>query len=346
MRIGVLGSWRPDPGEWDLRGTREEFESACKVLGKELARRGQTIIVGGEAASTADYHVVRGVLEILEGVRPEKAMIEVIRPADENGTYLSLAAANPGVFGFHLQTHSRWTEAHLLTVREADCVLVVGGMKLSYHAGLAAIVARKPLVPVGSFGGAASRLLRDLAAVNSGIEPHETMSLNGPWDSTVLEAVLRRSGIGRRPRLMLVHGRSPDLYELQSWLLTQSICDVLVMQQAFGDSRTFPEKFERIAAAADGAVVLATPDDVGALAGGATTLNRARQNVWVEVGWFWGHLGRSRLLLLLKGEIEVPSDLLGVEFYHYQNSPTEQAEKLRLFARRLTGVMEPTVDRY
>lgn len=135
---------------------------------------------------------------------------------------------------------------------------------------------------------------------------------------------------------MIVHGRSSDFYELQAWMQREGFGDVAVMQQDFGNSRTFAEKFEQIATVSDGAVALVTPDDVGAVAGEVTLQNRARQNVWVEVGWFWGRLGRSRLLLLLKGDIEVPSDLLGVEFYRYEKSPVEQAEKLRSFARRLS----------
>ena len=345
MRIGVLGSWRPDSGEWKIQGTREQFESACSALGKELARRHQTIIVGADSPSTADYYIVRGFLEIIGGTRPPAPLIEVVRPNDSHGvegrkSYLSLAKTNPGVFRFHLSTQSRWTEAHLLTVREADCVLVMGGKKYSYRAGLAAIVAGKRLIPVGCFGGAASRLLRDLAAVNPA-DPHDLLSLNGPWDDTVLGAVLRWAGIGRRPRIMLVHGHSDDRHELQSWLQQQDFCDVLVMQQEFGGSRTFPEKFEQVASTADGAVALATPDDAGAAADEGVLASRARQNVWLEVGWFWGHLGRDRLFLLLKGDLEVPSDLAGVEYYQYKDAPSELAKQLTEFARRLTGASIP-----
>jgi predicted nucleotide-binding protein len=35
---------------------------------------------------------------------------------------------------------------------------------------------------------------------------------------------------------------------------------------------------------------------------------RARENVWVEVGWFWG---RQRVFLWLKDAMPLPSDLQG-----------------------------------
>ena len=62
-----------------------------------------------------------------------------------------------------------------------------------------------------------------------------------------------------------------------------------------------------------------------------TFKQRARENVWLEAGWFWGRLGRENLLALSRGEIEFPSDLTGLEVYGYQENPTERAEKLRAY---------------
>ncbi|MDH8506261.1 nucleotide-binding protein, partial [Klebsiella pneumoniae] len=39
---------------------------------------------------------------------------------------------------------------------------------------------------------------------------------------------------------------------------------------------------------------------------------RARQNVLYELGYFAGKLGRGKVLVLRKGDIEIPSDLAGV----------------------------------
>ena len=38
---------------------------------------------------------------------------------------------------------------------------------------------------------------------------------------------------------------------------------------------------------------------------------RARQNVWLELGYFIGKLGRERVVALKKGALEVPTDYLG-----------------------------------
>jgi predicted nucleotide-binding protein len=55
---------------------------------------------------------------------------------------------------------------------------------------------------------------------------------------------------------------------------------------------------------------------------------RARQNVWVEVGWFWGALGRSRVLLIGKEGVELPSDLSGLLVEQFTKSPSERATEI------------------
>ena len=63
------------------------------------------------------------------------------------------------------------------------------------------------------------------------------------------------------------------------------------------------------------AVVLLTPDDVGALREKKPELHpRARQNVILELGFFIGRLGRERVCVLKKDVVEAPSDYEGVAY--------------------------------
>ena len=124
------------------------------------------------------------------------------------------------------------------------------------------------------------------------------------------------------------------IVRVKDWLRDRArVGEIVVMQQEFGAGRTLPEKFEQLAAQVDVAIAVATPDDVGGLSASDASAyrKRARQNVWLEVGWFWGRLGRDRIFVLSRGEIELPSDLSGIEFYQYDEDPTERAEKLRDF---------------
>jgi predicted nucleotide-binding protein len=62
-------------------------------------------------------------------------------------------------------------------------------------------------------------------------------------------------------------------------------------------------------------VVLLTPDDIGYLSGEERAPRlRARQNVIFELGFFVGSLGRNRVCVLKKGDIELPSDWLGIVY--------------------------------
>jgi predicted nucleotide-binding protein len=62
------------------------------------------------------------------------------------------------------------------------------------------------------------------------------------------------------------------------------------------------------------AVVLFASDDEGRRKGTNTLVGRARQNVILELGYFIGLLGRPNACALHRGDIEIPSDYLGVLF--------------------------------
>ena len=145
-------------------------------------------------------------------------------------------------------------------------------------------------------------LLRDFAndAAKRGIQG------NAPVAIGALPIAHRRL---RALPLMIVHGHdSRTRLELENFLLRRfpNVTPVAMIDETDA-AHTLPEKFERVAAEVKGAVALLTPDDL-VLTGKTNTESRARQNVVVEIGWFWGHLGRTRCLLLVKGQLELPSD--------------------------------------
>jgi predicted nucleotide-binding protein len=56
--------------------------------------------------------------------------------------------------------------------------------------------------------------------------------------------------------------------------------------------------------------------------------NRARQNVVLEFGYFIGKLGRRKVCCLFKGDIELPSDMQGICYLHFNNSVNEVKEAI------------------
>lgn len=88
------------------------------------------------------------------------------------------------------------------------------------------------------------------------------------------------------------------------------------------------EAVEKYAATADFAVVIMTPDDVGSVQGAGDIHPRTRQNVLIELGYFWHMLGRERIVILKKGDVEIPSDFHGI-LYAEMDEPGAWHEKLR-----------------
>ena len=113
-------------------------------------------------------------------------------------------------------------------------------------------------------------------------------------------------------RVFVVHGRDEEAKQTVARYLERLELEPVILQEQPNEGRTIIEKFEEYAEVGF-AVVLCTPDDVGALESERDKLNpRPRQNVVLEWGFFLGKIGRKRVCALLKGGVEIPSDYDGV----------------------------------
>lgn len=111
-------------------------------------------------------------------------------------------------------------------------------------------------------------------------------------------------------KVFIVHGRNEAPREAVARLLAQLGLEPIILHEKANQGRTVIEKVEEHGNVGF-AVVLLTADDEGNLKGEAPQ-GRARQNVLLELGYFIGRLGRSRVCALISGEIEIPSDWMGV----------------------------------
>src|SRR5262245_55593072 len=219
MRITILGGWHEETtGNYSLRGSRDEFVSACEAIGRCFAHAQQAVLVGTDSSVSADYHIVKGIIDGAEGTPISHPLIHVIRPAHGGFVFEELWAKHPTLFTSYPRTLQLREAVKMVSVREAESVLAIGGAEPTYLAGLATITARKTLVPVASFGGASGQLLDVLEKLGSVPNIDEFRVLAGPWNSFLSETALRLTGIGRLPQLLIVHGRSDDRYKLTNWL--------------------------------------------------------------------------------------------------------------------------------
>jgi len=113
--------------------------------------------------------------------------------------------------------------------------------------------------------------------------------------------------------VFVVHGRDEASTQTVARYIEGLGLEVVILREQPNEGRTIIEKFEDYAESVGFAVILGTPDDVGGLADEPDNLRpRMRQNVVFELGHFTHALGRKRVCVLLKGDIEVPSDYDGV----------------------------------
>ena len=120
-------------------------------------------------------------------------------------------------------------------------------------------------------------------------------------------------------RIFIVHGSDSGLKSEVARTLERLGLEPVILHEQPNKGRTLVEKFEQYADVGF-AVVILSPDDEGKRAGERRARPRARQNVVLELGFFWGKLGRHRVCALLKSEIERPSDYDGVVYVQYDEA--------------------------
>ncbi len=147
------------------------------------------------------------------------------------------------------------------------------------------------------------------------------------------------------PSVFVVHGHDEEAKESVARFIERLRLKAIILHEQASLGSTVIEKFERYASV-NFAVVLLTPDDVGALRGQQKSLKpRARQNVIFELGFFVAQLGRRNVCALYKEGVEVPSDIQGLLYipmdtggaWRIQLARELQAAGIRIDMHRLLG---------
>jgi predicted nucleotide-binding protein len=153
-------------------------------------------------------------------------------------------------------------------------------------------------------------------------------------------------------RVFLVHGHDLRFRDEVERFLTDLGLQSVVLSKVEREERSILDRFESLAAEAGFAVVLLSPDDYGtavrqfdARRGGKNALRyRARQNVVLELGFFYGRLGWERVLVIEKApsedwpDFERPSDLAGVVFVRSSGDRDWRSElRTKLAKARMLG---------
>jgi predicted nucleotide-binding protein len=134
-------------------------------------------------------------------------------------------------------------------------------------------------------------------------------------------------------RIFVVHGHDdPAREQLERILLILGL-EPFVLQNTSGGGMTIIEALERQIGKEPEAkfgIILMTPDDMGyASRDGADRIQpRARQNVVMEMGMLLASLTRQKVVILVKGHLEQPSDAHGIIYLHFNNHVKEVVPRL------------------
>lgn len=120
--------------------------------------------------------------------------------------------------------------------------------------------------------------------------------------------------------IFIVHGHNEALkLAVHGFIRDVTDLDPVVLHNEPSMGRTVIEKFEAVGSLAAFAVVLLTADDEGRSLGDDSLafMNRGRQNVVFEFGYFVGALGRPKTVVLYEPGVELPSDIQGLVYIEY-----------------------------
>jgi len=115
--------------------------------------------------------------------------------------------------------------------------------------------------------------------------------------------------------VIAIHGHDDESKVSVAGFIKKLGLKAVILHEKANAGQTIIDKFERIAAISDYAVVILTLDDIGALKENPDKTNlRARQNVILGLGYLYGALGRAKVSVLVKEGTKILSDDLGVAY--------------------------------
>ena len=132
-------------------------------------------------------------------------------------------------------------------------------------------------------------------------------------------------------RVFVVHGHDETAKEQLELILHRLELTPFVLANTSGGGLTIVEALELEIGSKTGkrfGIVLLTPDDMGYKQGEEEKAEpRARQNVVMEMGMLIAAFGRSRVAILKKGHVKVPSDASGIIYIPFNSHVKETAPK-------------------
>ena len=340
MKVTIVGGWSNNfegHEAWNLKitqSTLSRFTEACRLIGKGLAQRRHTIVVGSDSHNSADYHVVQGFLSqytdreasgplihLIQGIHSEGDLYTSERTSEKHGRLFQ------GIPSRSSGEKPRAAEK-ILAVRDADALIAIGGLNDTYVAGVAALVARKPVVPIASFGGASLQLwhaIHMLGYIKDNIDLDRLA--DEIWNPNLVDAAFRFGGLDR-PRIFLgSSGKAKAIAVAIRDYLESLGFNIIYWETDFEPSQVILDELRAASFSCKYAIFLLTPDDQIA---GEKPRWVPRDNVVFEVGYFINALGKEKTRVIVQEGVSVLADYGGHIYIPLPRTADVSAIKERL----------------
>lgn len=233
-------------------------------------------------------------------------------------------AAESNGFGMILEPmERRWQEVRTFVVSEVDAVIALIGGKGTSDCVQKAVLSGKPVFPLAIAGGAAQAEWEKLK--QSGHCNRERGDLDFLADRATDAATMARLVVAScasalrtdaqqfSNRIFVIHGHDVALKTELARLLERLDLLPIILHEQPDLGMTVLSKLRAELKDVGYAFALLTPDDQASpIDRPRAKQKRARQNVVFEHGMLVGLLGPDRVCAIVRGDIEIPSDLSGV----------------------------------
>lgn len=286
-------------------------------------------------------------LDTKVGQAATEACVKIgITPSARIRTYPYGDAPKTG-FGMVMEPiDKRWQEVRTFVVGQCDATVAIGGGKGTSDVVQKSVLANKPVFPVAVVSGGSKnewerlKLQQAFNQDRGDLDFLGDLSLSAPeLAKSVVQSCKRIFEKPDRPisrRVFIVHGHDGELKSQVARFLERIDLVPVILQEQVDAGRTIFAKLQDELNDVGFGFILLTPDDKGSVAAPSETMKlRARQNVVFEHGLLIGLLGADRVCALVKGELEIPSDLNGVIYKSVPDGGGLQSIELELF-RELT----------
>lgn len=131
--------------------------------------------------------------------------------------------------------------------------------------------------------------------------------------------------------VFIVHGGDIELkLDTKNYFREMLGAECVILHEQGGDGGTLIDKFERHASRCSLAVILLSDrDEPGGAFSSPDAPRRPRPNVLFEMGYFFARLGRQGVVLLRRGDVEINSDVLGIEWIDVSSGVESAGERIR-----------------